>query len=386
MVWRDRPSSLDELSPTFVYPSTLAEPTSLPAASDSEFDESERRASSGPASPNGDEEEALSPKSLATPSLRRPTVPEVEPTSTGHPTAFTLSRQPANPDSKVKMPPRKSSLDDLSDSEDEHMPKMTIPELSPTMTTSRFNLTAGGDSRPPFLHHATSSEPLMGDISGATIPISPAPPYQTHEPAENPFVSKRSSGSTTSSDLSSPLPKIHINSIPNTPENPHISTFEPPESFASPFNNEVSSSTPRRRSSQAATSISSAHPSSAHTFARTSALATIETIPETTAPAAKNNTIAQRRAARMKSVKGKKGEKEGSAKAAGAQMSRKPFESTRLKGEIYKPWLEKRDPAQRWARWITIVSIILGFALAAFCKSTLTTIFLVLADPENSML
>ncbi|EIW67677.1 hypothetical protein TREMEDRAFT_33305, partial [Tremella mesenterica DSM 1558] len=40
------------------------------------------------------------------------------------------------------------------------------------------------------------------------------------------------------------------------------------------------------------------------------------------------------------------------------------FQSTRLKGEIYKPWLEKTDPAQRWARWITLTSIFIGLAVA----------------------
>jgi hypothetical protein len=80
--------------------------------------------------------------------------------------------------------------------------------------------------------------------------------------------------------------------------------------------------------------------------------------------------IAKRRSERVKSSKinsKARGNEKGGATGMG--MSRKPFESTRLKGEIYKPWLEKKDPAQRWARWITLVSIMLGFALAAFCKS-----------------
>lgn len=46
-------------------------------------------------------------------------------------------------------------------------------------------------------------------------------------------------------------------------------------------------------------------------------------------------------------------------------LNRRPFQSTRLKGEIYKPWLEKQDPAMRWARWITLSSIFIGFVIAA---------------------
>lgn len=51
--------------------------------------------------------------------------------------------------------------------------------------------------------------------------------------------------------------------------------------------------------------------------------------------------------------------------------NRKAFVSTRLKGEIYKPWLEHPDPAQKWARWITIGAMILGVAAAGVCELTL---------------
>lgn len=50
--------------------------------------------------------------------------------------------------------------------------------------------------------------------------------------------------------------------------------------------------------------------------------------------------------------------------SAKTQTNRKAFVSTRLKGEVYKPWLEKPDPAQRWARWIIIGSFILGLGFA----------------------
>lgn len=54
---------------------------------------------------------------------------------------------------------------------------------------------------------------------------------------------------------------------------------------------------------------------------------------------------------------------------ATTMTARKPFQSTRLKGEIYKPWLEHKDPALRWARWITIACILVGFGLAGYSES-----------------
>lgn len=68
--------------------------------------------------------------------------------------------------------------------------------------------------------------------------------------------------------------------------------------------------------------------------------------------------------------KGKKDKegKDGKEKPAGMQMNRRAFQSTRLKGEIYKPWLEHKDPALRSARWITIASIVLGFVIMAICE------------------
>lgn len=51
--------------------------------------------------------------------------------------------------------------------------------------------------------------------------------------------------------------------------------------------------------------------------------------------------------------------------------NRKAFVSTRLKGEVYKPWLEKPDPAQRWARWIIIGSFVLGLGCAGLRASRL---------------
>ncbi len=67
----------------------------------------------------------------------------------------------------------------------------------------------------------------------------------------------------------------------------------------------------------------------------------------------------------MKAGKNGRRDRDGKdGKPTTAAMNRKPFESTRLKGEIYKPWLEKNDPAQRWARYITLASIFLDIAIA----------------------
>lgn len=69
----------------------------------------------------------------------------------------------------------------------------------------------------------------------------------------------------------------------------------------------------------------------------------------------------------------KKGKQERAIKGpGGVQINRRPFQSTRLKEEIYKPWLEKKDPAQRWARWITLISILIGLAVMGVSKSFLT--------------
>jgi hypothetical protein len=83
---------------------------------------------------------------------------------------------------------------------------------------------------------------------------------------------------------------------------------------------------------------------------------------------AKSN-IAQRPSQRMKQAgMGRKG-KDNKEPHVKSQMSRKPFQSTRLKEEIYKPWLEQKNPAQRSARWITIASIIIGIAITGVCTS-----------------
>lgn len=44
---------------------------------------------------------------------------------------------------------------------------------------------------------------------------------------------------------------------------------------------------------------------------------------------------------------------------------RKPHPSTKLRGEIHKPWLKYPDPAQRWARILFWSLFALGFAASA---------------------
>jgi hypothetical protein len=47
---------------------------------------------------------------------------------------------------------------------------------------------------------------------------------------------------------------------------------------------------------------------------------------------------------------------------------RKPFPSTKLRGEIPKPWLQYPDPAQRWARIIFWSLFGLGFAASGISE------------------
>lgn len=61
---------------------------------------------------------------------------------------------------------------------------------------------------------------------------------------------------------------------------------------------------------------------------------------------------------------------------ATTMTARKPFQSTRLKGEIYKPWLEHKDPALRWARWITLFCIAAGCGLGGYSECRDQDLFL----------
>ncbi|KAK4685148.1 protection of telomeres protein 1, partial [Tremellales sp. Uapishka_1] len=204
-----------------------------------------------------------------------------------------------------------------------HQPAMsenpTIPSPSPAV--EERSAWEGGLTAPerPAFHSVNSSEPLLGDSSALNTPITPRDGNDPFNDRDLNHAAGPSSDSPPSSSEYLP-PKIHINSIPNSPASADI------PAFASPFPDGLSTAT------------------------------------------SKPSTIANRRSQRAKhqsantSLKsGKTGKVRNNFAAA---QARKPFQSTRLKGEIYKPWLEKKDPAQRWARWITIGSIILGFAIA----------------------
>lgn len=83
----------------------------------------------------------------------------------------------------------------------------------------------------------------------------------------------------------------------------------------------------------------------------------------------KRRSKAPSRAQSVRSVAGKSFRSGMTGKTNATTMTaRKPFQSTRLKGEIYKPWLEHKDPALRWARWITLACIAIGFGLAGYSE------------------
>lgn len=187
--------------------------------------------------------------------------------------------------------------------------------------------------RRPQLLSTPSSRPLLDDTSPAVTPSAD----HSEDPFGTPGMSQRastaSSAESSASASTPPLhaPKIHINSVPNSPDPSSVSA----PSFIHPF-------------AASAKSIDASE---------TSAL-----------PRSKSNSNNMRsRGTKDRSSyrNSKKPLPRSTSGIVGTATSRKAFQSTRLKEEIYKPWLEKRDPAQRWAKWITIVCIILGVAIAA---------------------
>lgn len=344
-------------------------------------------------------EEDVSPKSITTPSLRRPTVPDlgvmpgmegqegwnspgsVGPSSYRRPSA-TSSRQPSaisyrQPSSGSFRRPSISELNDVPQDDDYPAPHLRYDDYSPMAqpTGDAFPLprmpndpspSLSLPERPPLLtagsSSAHSSSPLLGDVSGSNTPITPLDrdPFrdaEIHETSESSHPSPASSVSDTG-----PLPpKIHINCIPNSPVSVDIPSFRLRVS-----------ATPRRRSSLAALghTAASSPTTSVHNRHDSSPGRSLHSTSGLSSGVAGKSTMAQRRAQRMKAGKNGRREKEGrDGKAVGAQMNRKPSESTRLKGEIYKPWLEKKDPAQRWARYITLASIAIGFVVCGISES-----------------
>ena len=223
----------------------------------------------------------------------------------------------------------------------------------------------------PGFGRMTSDQPLMGDVSGANTPVDGLKP--------NPFDNDElSPASAQSSGESSPelvairgshlVPKIHLNSNPTSPDPAHVASFDPRPSFAAPFNDDEEEINPVRTT-----------PGASDRQKKTVSIAASSVQFDTQKYTDANpNSIAARRSMRMKTqqdrmsgVSKKTNGSDGKKGGNGQSTNRKPFQSTRLKGDIYKPWLEKRDPAQRWAKWITLASIIIGIGAAAACEFTL---------------
>jgi hypothetical protein len=252
-----------------------------------------------------------------------------------------------------------------------------VPQDSPTNIGGPSSSKRDDDrlyaSRPGF-GRVASDQPLMGDISGANTPVDGLKP--------NPFdQDELSPASAQSSGESSPelvairgshlVPKIHLNSNPTSPDPAHVASFEPRPSFAAPFNDDEEEINPVRTT-----------PVAADRGKKTVSIAASSVQFDTQKYTDANpNSIAARRSMRMKTqqdrlsgVSKKSGGSDGKKEKNGQSTNRKPFQSTRLKGDIYKPWLDKRDPAQRWAKYITLASIVIGIGAAAACKLTLVDV------------
>ncbi|OCF72751.1 hypothetical protein I204_05980 [Kwoniella mangroviensis CBS 8886] len=240
----------------------------------------------------------------------------------------------------------------------------------------------------PSLGSTPSTEPLIspGDISPSTTPVNN--PFSTSTNTQGQRLSVGGGGSanpvggssaSSKSSISIPsptAPKIRINDMPNSPSSENVSQAPTPPAVPDSAPGSTSShgfSSPFSKPSALRSSINSipASPtnkraSNGSTFSATGGVLTASGVEVNQG---KNN-IAARRALRMKQAqstdsKGANGRYSNYTQPnKNAALNRKAFQSTRLKGEIYKPWLEQRDPALRWARWITIGSIILGFAIA----------------------
>jgi hypothetical protein len=232
-------------------------------------------------------------------------------------------------------------------------------------------------ARPGFGRMA-SDQPLMGDVSGANTPADgfrPNPFDNRNTSPASPHSSRASSPDLEVIGASHLAPKIHIND--STPDPTHVASFDARPSFAAPFGDEdadlYSDNPPRPQGSLAS-------PSGRAKKTVSIADSVVDFSAAQRLNDANPNSIAARRSMRMKTQQdrlshmSKKSNGSGDAlkkDGKGQGTNRKPFQSTRLKGEIYKPWLDKRDPAQRWAKWITIASIIIGIGAAAACKFTL---------------
>lgn len=283
----------------------------------------------------------------------------------------------------------RESDEEEQEDDDQHLPSFTAPapahppsslEESPRSTfrntlRASMSIPAG---RPTYTS-ANSTGPLLGDSSAVNTPMSAvSDPFNDRKQSDVPEGSN--SISTTpdmnrgSRNVASGLVPPTINLIPNSPASQGSATIPQapavplsPMSQTSPFGTAFpapygnSHSMYREQSGHSLSANDrriSLAPSAGTLQSGISGLSATSALDRS-----KPSTIAERRSQRMKQVMSKRGKKERDSKLVGAQTSRKPFQSTRLKEEIYKPWLEKKDPAQRWARWITLFSIFIGFAV-----------------------
>lgn len=201
--------------------------------------------------------------------------------------------------------------------------------------------------------NSQSHSPLLGNISGANTPTTPhGDPFNDYRMDTSPQVE------AANTDSSAIPPAININE-PSSPSAPSTSQLSP---TAQRFSRNYSVPPVREvdEDEEGSSNVHGRKASLAPTFATEKSNAS-----GVSTGVKGNMTAAERRMQRMSKVTKKKRE---SQRPNGQQMNRKAFQSTRLKEEIYKPWLEKKDPALRWARWITIASIILGFAIMGVCE------------------
>ncbi|WWD18620.1 hypothetical protein CI109_103073 [Kwoniella shandongensis] len=263
----------------------------------------------------------------------------------------------------------------------------TTPSSVPLLSTSDIPLESPTSST-GFGEHQDPHE--VGNSNNNHLPTERAPPVpRTSSPAapRSSYSNGRvGSATATAFSSSSPsgAPKIRINDMPNSPQSVDTDRFpdthsQPP--FSSPFSAPrqdrgsvpslppVSPTTAMRPVHGSISSIGGGavptYTTSTH-VPRSASGNILATAVDMNAASTTKGNIAARRALRMKQALSTDSKSHRySRDNKQAALNRKPFQSTRLKGEIYKPWLEKRDPALRWARWITIGSIIMGFAIAA---------------------
>ncbi len=141
-------------------------------------------------------EEDVSPKSIADPALRRLTIPELD-TMPGSEESQAGGNSPASmAPSSFRRPsaassfrrPSVSDLEDLPDNEEESAPAsqyddysimaqppnntFPLPRMPSTVVNTYPSPSLSIPDRPPLLT-ANSSDPLLGDVSGSSTPITP---------------------------------------------------------------------------------------------------------------------------------------------------------------------------------------------------------------------